>query len=73
MADSHPLAIWMAANEISDEGLANRLPSAPHQDSIRLIRQGHRRPSWDLAFEIEKKTGVSAHALRNPKFYRNAA
>jgi hypothetical protein len=44
-------------------------------ESIRLVAHGYRRPSWDLAFEIEVVTlgGVCAHDLRDDRWYSKGA
>lgn len=77
MADLlHPLRAWMKAQgyEATDyEVVASLLPSRPASESIRQIACGYRPPGWDLAFEIEGVTGISAREMRDPKWYRSAA
>lgn len=71
----HPLKAWMKekGHGTDYDTVASLLPSSPAAESIRQIANGYRRPGWDLAFEIESVTGISAHDLRNPKHYSNAA
>lgn len=46
------------------EWLANQLPSKPTPESVRQVVNGYRPMGWDLAFELEAVTGISAHDLK---------
>jgi hypothetical protein len=61
-----PLKDWMEENGYGrDYGrLAEQLPSRPTAESMRQVVNGYRPASWDLAFELEAVTGISAHELR---------
>jgi hypothetical protein len=54
--------------------LCYHLP-APTGESWRLIVNGHRKPSWDLAFDVEMVTlgAVCAFDLRDDRFYGQEA
>lgn len=72
----HPLKVWMRGKgwKLTDyELVSGAIPSKPAPESIRQIANGYRAPGWDLAFEIESITGISAHELRDPKWYGKAA
>lgn len=47
------------------EWLASRLKTQYSPDYLRLVVTGHHRGSWDLCFELEALTGVSAHDIRS--------
>ena len=51
---AHPLEQLMTDKNLTNEVLAAMVekPHRPIAESIRHIRQGHRRPSWELAFAI---------------------
>lgn len=61
--------IRLRGHERDYEWLASQLPSRPTSESIRQNINGYRRPSWDLAFEIEAVTGISAHDIRDERWY----
>jgi hypothetical protein len=73
----HPLKAWMLSHGYEKDyaRVARLLPSGPTGESIRQVANGYRRPSWDLAFEIEVATGgeVNAHDLRDQRWYATAA
>lgn len=39
-------------------------------ESLRQVISGYRLPSWDLAFDLEALTGLSAHDIRDERFYQ---
>jgi hypothetical protein len=73
----HPLKAWMEDNGLGRdyEAVADMLPSSPTGESIRQVANGYRLPGWGLAFELEAATKISAHDLRDERWYprRSAA
>ena len=78
----HPLLEWLRADygEHPDydkvvEWFNKKTKRDMVADSVRLIAQGHRKPGWDLAFDIERATDnkVTAHQLRRwPHYVRKS-
>ena len=72
----HPLKAWMLQHFGRQklrpehyESFAALLPERRSGESLRQIVSGYRRPGWDLAFEMEAITGISAHDLRDLRWY----
>lgn len=68
---SHPLRQWMQDNGYGRdfERVASQLPGKITGESLRMIISGYRLPSWDLAFDLEVLTGLSAHDIRDPQYF----
>jgi DNA-binding XRE family transcriptional regulator len=59
----------MTLQKVSKHELASRLAGAVRPNTIRQIAYGHRRPSWDLAFALERVTGIPAADFRAESLY----
>ena len=66
MSRELPVLRWMEqqGKDRDWEWLAGRLRTKYSPDYLRLVVTGHHRGSWDLCFELEALTGVSAHDIR---------
>lgn len=67
MSRERPLLQWLEAQGRARdyEWLSYRLKGSHAAESLRLVANGYRPMSWDLAFALEVLTGISAHELRN--------
>lgn len=69
----HPVKTWMQSNGYDLDSLSaelvERFGAKITRESLRMILGGYRLPSWELAFDLEALTGLSAHDIRDEKWY----
>jgi DNA-binding XRE family transcriptional regulator len=59
----------MTLEKVTKHELAAKLDVPIRPNTIRQIAYGHRRPSWDLAFALERATKIPAADLRAEWLY----
>lgn len=65
----HPVKAWLQSHDHDLAWLSDKLNGSVTAESLRMIVSGYRLPSWDLAFDIEALTCISAHEIRDARYY----